>query len=235
MTINDYFDKIYLLNLYKRKDRLNRSVSKLDSLNINYSVFNGVDGSVMNHLWQKVNNPNFTNPNYIGCSVSHLSIYKDAIENGYSKVLIIEDDNLVYKNIQETFDNLKIPEWTDLFYLGYIPLSDDCSMWTYQYGIQGHNMLCDNIFKPQNLWGLFAYGITNQLMTHMVDLYNREFPMEIDRYFVNHIQPVGGSIAISPQLFCCDDNVQSDNLGYTPTNMTLKSIDSRFASRNDYI
>jgi len=235
MQINRYFDKIYLLNLFKRKDRLEKSTSKLNQLGVEHQVFNGVDGSVMSHIWRKMDNPNFTNPNYLGCAVSHLSIYKDAIESGYSKILIIEDDNLIHKNIQQIFDNLQIPEWSDLFYLGYIPLSDDCSMWTYQYGIQGHNMICDNIFKPQNLWGLFAYGITNQLMTHMIDLYNREFPMEIDRYFVKHIQPGGGSIAISPQLFCCDDNVHSDNLGYAPSDMILKSIDSRFANPYDYI
>lgn len=235
MNINNYFDKIYLLNLHKRKDRLNKSIEKLDLLDVKYDVFNGTDGSVIHKLWSQLNNPNFTNPNYVGCAVSHLSIYQDALYNGYEKILIIEDDNLIHNRIKEIFDNLQIPEWSDLFYLGYIPLSDDCSMWTYSNGIQGHNMLCDNIFRPKNLWGLFAYGISKSLMIHMVELYNREFPMEIDRYFVNEIQQRGGSIAISPQLFCCDDNVYSDNLGFVPGDMTLKSIDSRFANPSDYI
>ena len=63
MNINEYFDKIYLLNLHKRKDRLNKSTEKLDSLNIKYDVFNGTDGSVMQKLWSKLDNPNFSNPN----------------------------------------------------------------------------------------------------------------------------------------------------------------------------
>ena len=137
--------------------------------------------------------------------------------------------------VSDLFDSLVIPEWSDLFYLGYIPLNDDCSMWDYSFGIQGHNFICDKIFKPTNLWGLFAYGIKSELMKEMVNLYNQEFPMEIDRYFVNDIQKRGNSIAISPQLFCCDDNVHSDNLGFTPPNMTQKSIDSRFANPSDYI
>ena len=35
----------------------------------------------MNHIWKKLENGNFTNPNYVGCCLSHLSIYKHAIEN----------------------------------------------------------------------------------------------------------------------------------------------------------
>jgi GR25 family glycosyltransferase involved in LPS biosynthesis len=235
MNINNYFDKIYLLNLHKRKDRLDKSVEKLDKLNIKYDVFNGTDGSVIQKLWNKLDNPNFTNSNYVGCAISHLSIYQDALQNKYEKILIIEDDNLIHNGIINMFDNLVIPEWSDLFYLGYIPLNDDCSMWDYSFGIQGHNLISEKIFKPTNLWGLFAYGIKSELMKEIVDLYNQEFPMEIDRYFVNEIQKRGNSIAISPQLFCCDNNIYSDNLGYIPHNITQKSIDSRFANLLDYI
>ena len=231
--INSYFDKIYLLNLFKRKDRLVSSKDRLDKLNIKYEVFNGTDGTVLNKILQNLNNPNFTNPSYLGCAISHLSIYQDAILNKYDRILILEDDNLINQNINSY--NFTIPDWSDLFYLGYIPLNDDCSMWDYSFGIQGHNFICDKIFKPTNLWGLFAYGIKSDLMREMVNLYNQEFPMEIDRYFVNNIQKRGNSIAISPQLFCCDDNIYSDNLGFTPPNMTQKSIDTRFANISDYI
>ena len=235
MNINNYFDKIYLLNLHKRKDRLNKSISKLNQVGLEYEVFSGVDGSVMQSIWSKLNIPYFSNSSYLGCAISHLSIYQDAISNNYDKVLIIEDDNLIYKNIIDSFDGLNIPEWSDLFYLGYIPLNDDCSMWNYAYGMQDSNRITDNIFNPRNLWGLYSYGIKLDLMKEMVSLYNQDFQMEIDRYFVNFIQKRGNSIAISPQLFCCDDNIHSDNLGFTPPNMTQKSIDSRFANPSDYI
>jgi hypothetical protein len=235
MQINSYFDKIYLLNLFRRKDRLEKSINKLNSVQLNYSVFNGTDGTVLNHIWSKLSNPYFTNPNYLGCAISHLSIYRDAIENSYQKILIIEDDNLVNKNIQSLFDSIEIPDWSDLLYLGYIPLSEDCSMWTYgESGIQGHNMINNNVFRPSNLWGLYSYGIGISLMREMVDLYNSEFPMEIDRYFVRNIQKRGSSLALAPQLFCCDDNVYSDNLGYSPSLLT-RSIDSRFSNPSDYI
>ena len=235
MNINDYFDKIYLLNLFKRKDRIKSSRERMDYNSINYEIFNGVDGSVMNHLWSKLSNPYFTNPSYVGCSLSHLSIYQDAIYNNCSRILILEDDNLVNKNLHIIFENLKIPDWKDLFYLGYIPLTDDCSMWDYKLGINPSNIITDRIFKPSNLWGLFAYGIGIDLMSEMVNIYNNTFPMEIDRYFVSEIQKRGRSLAISPQLFCCQDNLFSDNLGFTPTNMKNKSVDSRYALLSDYV
>lgn len=235
MGINNYFDKIYLLNLFRRKDRRKNTIKRLDSKSIEYEVFNGVDGSLMSHIWSKLDNKFFSNPSYLGCSISHLSIYKDAIENGYSKILIIEDDNLINKDINDIFESLNIPPWSDLFYLGYIPLNDDCTMWDYKFGINQSNFISEKFFKPSNLWGLYAYGISKELMIEMIDVYNESFPMELDRYFVKEIQNRGNSIAISPQLFCCDDNIPSDNLGFAPVNMKLKSIDSRFTDPNNYL
>lgn len=235
MEINDYFDNIYLLNLKRRKDRLGKSIKKLNQVNLNFEVFNGTDGQVLKYFVNTIDNKYFKNSSYLGCSISHLSIYNHALQSGYNRILIIEDDNLVYKNIQETFRNLKIPDWKDLFYLGYIPLSDDCSMWTYHITMLNDQILSDKIFRCHNLWGLFSYGITSSLMKEVLEVYNSEFPMEIDRYFVENVQKRGQSIAISPQLFCCDSGEYSDNQeSVTASSITVKSIDSRFANHDDY-
>ena len=58
--------------------------------------------------------------------------------------------------------------------------------------------------------------------------------MEIDRFLVNYIQPRGGSIGITPQLFCCQD-IFSDNMGGPQIDMIIRSVDSRFANPIDYI
>ncbi len=165
-----------------------------------------------------------------------LSIYKDAVVNGYERILILEDDNLIHSNINSIFDSLEIPSWTDLFYLGYIPLNDDLSMWTYGITMKEHQLLTDKIFRCNNLWGLYSYGITNSLMKECLDIYHNDFPMELDRFFVNHVQNRGGSIAIAPQLFCCDSDIYSDNQGYTPgISLTTKSVDTRYAKIEEYI
>jgi hypothetical protein len=70
-------------------------------------------------------------------------------------------------------------------------------------------------------------------MRHTIDKYNDSFPMEIDRYFVEVIQPLYG-YGVRPQLFC-HDATPSSNLGYTDNNAVLKSVDSRVANINDYL
>lgn len=232
MNINQYFDKIYVLNLHRRKDRRLEIDSRLKKFEIEYERFGATDGSVMRVIWEKFYKENqyFTTPNYLACSVSHLSIYKDAVTHGYQRILILEDDNLINRNIHTLFESIIIPEWDDIFYLGYIPLSDDQNMWTYS---MVSDFIFERIFKPKNLWGLYAYGMTNKLMNEMLDIYDKEFPMEVDRYLVNHIQPRGGSIGISPQLFCCQD-IFSDNMSGYQLEMTRRSVDIRFASTGDY-
>jgi GR25 family glycosyltransferase involved in LPS biosynthesis len=232
MKINDYFDKIYVLNLHKRKDRLLDIDNRLKRFGIQYERFGATDGSVMRKVWEKflVDNDYFTTPNYLACSISHLSIYRDAVEKNYQRILIIEDDVLVNRNIHLLFESVNIPDWSDLFYIGYIPLSEDQSMWT--YGMI-NEWFSDRIFRPKNLWGLFAYGLTNELMKEILEIYDSEFPMEIDRFLVTKIQPRGNSIAMSPQLFACQD-IYSDNMNMVQLDMLRRSVDSRFANNEDY-
>lgn len=232
MSINEYFDRIYVLNLHRRSDRMQQIKKKLNRFGIVYDRFGATDGFVMDKIWESYAKENkvFTNPNYIACAISHLSIYKDAISNGYKRILIIEDDVLINRNVHTIFESLNIPNWEDILYLGYIPLSDDQSMWTYQIV---SNYITNGIFLPKNLWGLYAYGITDKLMMEMLDVYKKEFPMEIDRYFVSKIQPRGLSIGISPQIFACQD-IYSDNMNQNQINMLQRSVDIRFASLSDY-
>lgn len=231
--INKYFDKIYVLNLHKRKDRMVDIDNRLRKFGIEYERFGATDGSVIKPIWEKFyqDNKYFTTPNYLACAISHLSIYKDAIQNNYKRILIVEDDVVINQNIHSIFDSISIPEWKDIFYLGFIPLSDDQTMWTYNIV---NNFIFDKIFLPKNLWGLYAYGLTNEVMIELLQVYENSFPMEIDRYLVNHIQPRGGSIAISPQLFACQD-IYSDNMSMMQSNMLQRSVDQRFASLSDYI
>ena len=97
----------------------------------------------------------------------HRSNKLDQAKEIYNKILIIEDDNLIHHNIQHLFDSFTIPNFNDLIYFGYIPLNDDMTMWTYEITYQSHNAIDTNFFKCRNLWGLFAYGITKELIILM--------------------------------------------------------------------
>ena len=233
MEINNYFDKVYILNLNRRKDRLKESTKKLEYCEIEFERFAAVDGSIFQNVWESFNSKehHFANPNYLACALSHLSIYKDALDNGYSKILIIEDDNSIRKNANVEFGNIisELPEW-ELLYFGFIPLTDDCHQWTYN----DLNHLSKNVVLSKNFWGLYGYGISSELMREVLERYNSDFSMELDRFFVNEIQPRGKSYGITPQIFAAEDGF-SDNSLMIERGMMERSIDRRFANLTDYL
>ena len=227
------FDKVYVLSLRKDKDRRQKILNRLSQINLEFEFFDAYDGNLFTHLWTKLDNPNFTNPNYVACNLTHLAIYNDALSNGYKKILILEDDVVPHKAYHAMMDIIgeQIPEDYDLLYFGWIPLSDDCQYWN--YNVINNQFITQNIFHSKNLWGLYAYSITETLMKEMVELYNNEFPMEIDRYFVS-ISANKKSYGIRPQLFAHDYGV-SNNTGIVDESTFVKSIDTRIVNINDYL
>ena len=71
-------------------------------------------------------------------------------------------------------------------------------------------------------------------MVETLERYDKDFPMELDRYFVTEIQPRKKSYGISPQMFCAEDGI-SDNSGRMETTMMERSVDIRFANLTEYI
>lgn len=232
--MNEYFDKIYVLSLKRNEDRRKLISERMETVGLRFEFFDACDGQVLNHIWRKLDNNNFTTQNYVACSISHLSIYNDALTRGFKRILILEDDIKPHKDIQNLFNNFikQVPEDYDLLYLGWIPLNDDCSMWTYEV-INGR-FISNNTFHSKNLWGLYAYSPSISLMKEMIDLYNQKFPMEIDRYLVTQVQQQMKSIAIWPQLICHDIMVSNNN-GWIDYQSLKKSIDSRVAKEGDYV
>jgi GR25 family glycosyltransferase involved in LPS biosynthesis len=66
----------FVINLEKRKDRLETIQKEMDYIGWDYELFNAIDLN-----------------NYIGCSLSHISILKMAKERDYESVMVIEDDS----------------------------------------------------------------------------------------------------------------------------------------------
>jgi len=232
--MNEFFDNIYILNLHHQKERMNVSQKRFSFVDIHhYERFGATNGSILNHLWSKLENPYFRNSSYLGCAISHLSIYQDALKHNYKRILIVEDDcriNIKLHQIWEKLDT-SILYNSELLYLGFIPLSDDCSMWDYSLV---NECISEHIYRAHNFWGLFGYSPSKELMQELVEVYQQSFPMELDRYFVNYIQPRGKSIGISPQIFAADDGL-SDNSGRHELNMLERSTDSRLSKLTDYI
>ena len=226
--MNDYFDKVYVLSLKRNKDRRKIATERLNKVGLEFEFFDACDGQVFNHIWKKLENDNFSTPNYVACQLSHLSIYNDALSNGYKRILILEDDIKPHKNLNEMFliFEKQIPQNVDLLYWGWIPCNDDQSQWTY-------DIINDRFFN-KNTWGLYAYSISDTLMKEMIQIYNDDFPMEIDRFFVNEVQQNRNSCAVRPQLFAHDIMI-SNNGGFIDSQSLIKSIDHRILDSSFYL
>lgn len=139
--LNSFFDKIYVISLKRSSDRHPRVERNLKGLD--YEIFWGVDGSKLNlkeleekeiYVPETAMRHNFSGkvlqPGEIGCSLSHLHIYKKILKNGYQRTLILEDDIYVSCESEATIRKAfrELPEEWEFLYLGYLENKDEMSL-----------------------------------------------------------------------------------------------------------
>lgn len=109
-NLNQYFNKIYCINLKRHINRWKKVSVMFDKFEVNVERIEAIDGnSIKNNIYN-------LRPAQYGCLMSHKLAYEDAIKNNYDKILMLEDDIYFDKNIN-TYDFSKLPEW-DILYLG---------------------------------------------------------------------------------------------------------------------
>ncbi|KAM9307046.1 procollagen galactosyltransferase 2 [Pholidichthys leucotaenia] len=98
------FDEIFLINLRRRPDRLQRMLLSLNELEIDVKVVDAVDGNALNSSDIKLLGvdllPGFYDPfsgrtltkGEVGCFLSHYYIWKEMVDMQMDKALIFEDD-----------------------------------------------------------------------------------------------------------------------------------------------
>lgn len=113
-----FFDKIYIINLATRIDRLLEVNEELEKIGVDIShpkiqVFKAtkpIDGEGWPTIGTK------------GCFQSHLAVLTDALKNQYERILILEDDVNFIDDFNNKLDGaltqLKNTSW-DIFYGGY--------------------------------------------------------------------------------------------------------------------
>jgi GR25 family glycosyltransferase involved in LPS biosynthesis len=105
MKVNDFFDKVVVINLDRRTDRMEILVPQLDELGIEYERFSAVDGKEFG-----------IDPITAGTQ-SHVAVWKKYLGK---KVLVLEDDANFCQGFNEKFDEAMqtLPNNWDIFYLG---------------------------------------------------------------------------------------------------------------------
>ena len=140
MKVNEYFDRVVVINLDRRTDRMEKLGAQLDELGIQYERFSAIDGKAEG-----------IEPMEAG-KLSHLKVIQEL--NG-EKVLILEDDAHFVDGFQERFDTEmdSLPADWDVFYLGVwlpkytgnlVPVNKN---WTRQVMSNGMQAYCINPAK----------------------------------------------------------------------------------------
>jgi GR25 family glycosyltransferase involved in LPS biosynthesis len=181
LSINNYFDKIYYINLNKDVDRNENVLKQFHKFNI--TNFKRIEGTVVESIpdeyyWRNFNN-GFLNEKYIlgslGCRNSHLKIMKDALDNDYNQILIFEDDITFTQDPNKLLiDNIdNINKWDMLYFGGIIePQYRNQIVTTHAYAIRGK--LIREIYCMLPHSGLEVDSFYAYIIQHMCYIHNEE-------------------------------------------------------------
>ena len=117
MGLNDYFDKIYCINLDKRTDRWKESTDEFKKWDISgVTRYSAVDGSLLN-----INTNLLTGE--IGILKTHIDILNEAIDNEYGSILLIEDDIMFTDEILSLDKHMSLlpSKWDMIYFGGFYP------------------------------------------------------------------------------------------------------------------
>jgi GR25 family glycosyltransferase involved in LPS biosynthesis len=115
MTFNQYFNRVFCVNLDRRTDRWSMCLPEFEKACLTVERFSAVDGSRLPIVAnQKINRAE------VGCSLSHAAILKKMVAADWEKILILEDDVEFSPNAASHFSQWisQVPRDWDMLYLG---------------------------------------------------------------------------------------------------------------------
>ncbi len=166
-TLNNFFDKIFYINLDKDTERNQNLLFQFKKYNItNFERISGVEFQEIpdKSYWRNFN-LNALNEKYIlgsmGCRASHKKIMDISMERGYNKILILEDDIFFTEDPNEILNkNLHQLDSWDMLYFGG--------------SIEEH-------FNGQ-IVGAYAYGLNRKLIEETYFMLPTS-GMEVDNFY----------------------------------------------------
>jgi len=123
--MNNYVDNVYLINMDKDTDRLKIVTKECDKVNIKFERFPGLKVSDLSQnildKYIPIEIQKYGTNGMIGCGLSHIFIWQDAIKKNYKNILVLEDDIYFTDDFNEYLDNVieELPKDYDILYLGY--------------------------------------------------------------------------------------------------------------------
>jgi len=180
MSMNDFFDHIYCINLDKRTDRWEECQQQFKKHNLLVERFSAIDGS-------KINNPTKLMPGEYGILSTHIELIKDAKKKGYKNILILEDDVEFIDNLNDMFNLMKeqIPnDWVMLYLSGN--------------HVGGCLQISENMFKIFHSYAIHSFAIKSELFDLIINGLPK-YKKAVDIFYAE-LQSLFPSYVIRPHL-----------------------------------
>jgi glycosyl transferase family 25 len=194
-TINKYFDKVFLINLKIRPEKLKISTKLLDSYNIEFELYEAIDCT--KGIPEDIPRPRagyLTNkPGAYGCLLSHLNVIRIAKERGYKNILILEDDIDLSKDFIKLFDEKvkDLPKDWMLFYLGGSGHTAPNSIHL--------TKITEHISKTVKTMTTSSYAVNSSAFDIILNFHEKGMVMPIDQYY-GHFQRKYPSYVTRPNI-----------------------------------
>lgn len=174
ISLNDFVDNIYCINLIDRKDRWELISKEFDRLGMVVQKFDAVNGETIPKEQLKIVHDDLGDNirGAQGAIKSHRNVLKDAIDKGYERIAVFEDDLIFCQDFLGRFNYYKnnIPKDWDMMYLG-------CHF----HGCPDPERVGRNIYKNKKNFGCFAMIMNKNLIEYIYD-YTKDEEKAIDDY-----------------------------------------------------
>ena len=169
--LNKTFDKVYLINLDKRKDRLEECQKIIDESGLVVEIVSAVDGSLLKE--EELNRafldyiPEHTLRGQHGCVMSHYNVIKQAKEEAHSSILILEDDFELVSDFTGLFEDYysQVPDDWELLYLG--------ANHNFHEGLSLPRVR-ENIGVPIKSYTTHAYAVKESIYDKLLEVFNKD-------------------------------------------------------------
>ena len=182
ISLEKFYDQIYIINLKHRTDRWNKMVENLKLLNIqNYQRFeaiNGLEKSIKNFWhYNKIHNKNYkvNSPGALGYLLSYYHILIEAQEKKYQQILVLDDDIILHKDYQKFLSTYVHPKKFKLIYYGVCHQLHNQNLDNLNTIVSNklepsliNIRLFKNLFGSGNIDGSFMMGISNSVFYDLI-------------------------------------------------------------------
>jgi GR25 family glycosyltransferase involved in LPS biosynthesis len=190
--IHTLFDKTYLINLGKRKDRLDSVDKKCKKIGLEYTRVEAIDGDFLADPGVDFNTDEARmirwNINSYALVLTTIGIIKDAMANGYKSILILEDDidfhAMINSHVSNGFNSL--PDDWEMFFLGVANLKD-------------FNMANRYLAKISGALYCHSYAVNHLVYEKYLEVLEKK-NKPIDICTMEDIQTRGNSYTIVPSM-----------------------------------